>query len=237
MGRNKVLIEVAGEPVLSWAIKAICSSEVVDELIVCVREGEEEEAWRIASVHSSRMKISLVHGGIERQGSVYNALMKIDGKADYVLVHDAARPLATPHLVKSVLMAAIEFGAATAAVPCTDTVKEASEDGFVRRTLPRENLYLVQTPQAFRYEILLRAHEHARKLNLQCTDDAALVEAIGISVKLVMGELHNFKVTVPSDLLLVESLLKAFIDLGVAPKCPCFKATFSASRTSVSAKG
>lgn len=219
--RNKVLIEIAGEPILSWAIKAICSSELASELIICVREGEEEDVWKIASAHACRMNISLVHGGIERQGSVYNALMKINGKADYVLVHDAARPLATPELMRSVLMAAIEFGAATAAVPCADTIKEASEDGFAMRTLSRQNLYLVQTPQAFRYEILLEAHEHARRLNLSCTDDAALVEAIGGRVKLVLGETHNIKVTVPTDLLVVESLLKAFISSGVAPRCPC----------------
>lgn len=221
MGRNKVLIEVAGEPILSWAIKAICSSELASELIICAREGEEEDVWKIASAHARRMSISLVHGDIERQESVYNALMKINGEADYVLVHDAARPLATPQLMRNVLMAAIEFGAATAAVPCTDTIKEASEDGFVMRTLPRGNLYLIQTPQAFRYEILLKAHEHARRLSLSCTDDAALVEAIGGRVKLVLGETHNIKVTVPTDLLVVESLLKAFISSGTAPKCPC----------------
>ncbi|MCS7254715.1 MAG: 2-C-methyl-D-erythritol 4-phosphate cytidylyltransferase [Armatimonadota bacterium] len=227
--RNKVLIDVAGEPVISWVIRAICASESVSELIICTRKGEEKDIWHAASPHKGKMNISLVEGGAERQESVYNALVEVEGKADYIIVHDAARPLVTPQLLRGVLKAAIEYGAATAAVPCTDTIKEANEDGFVKRTLPRQDLYLVQTPQAFRYEILRLAHEHARKLNLRCTDDATLVEAVGERVKLVPGEPHNIKITLHGDLLLAESLLKAFVAAGIAPKCSCKSAHLNLS--------
>lgn len=219
--KNKTLIEVAGEPLLSWTIRAICSSGCAKELIICVRGSERDEVQQIASQHQRKMNISLVEGGEDRQGSVYNALMALEGDADYILVHDAVRPLATPQLISRVLDAAIDCGAATAAVPCTDTVKESDDSGFVRRTLPRDNLYLVQTPQAFRYALLLSAHEHARKIGLRCSDDAGLVEALGGSVKLVLGEPHNIKVTVQNDLLLVELLLNWFISANKAPICEC----------------
>jgi len=221
VGRNKVLIHVAGEPILSWVLKALCATGFIKRLIICVREDEQEDVLHIAEQHYSSIEIALVVGGSERQESVYNALKAIGSEDGYVVVHDAARPLVTPQLVSKVVEAAIEHGAATAAIPCTDTVKEADAGGFVLRTLSRQNLYLVQTPQAFSCKLLIRAHERAKKVGLLSTDDAALVEAIGAKVKLVAGDPCNIKVTEKNDLLIVESFLKERIASGEMIRCGC----------------
>jgi len=221
VGQNKVLINVAGEPILSWVLKALCATGFIKRLIICVREDEQEDVLRIAERHRGSMEVELVMGGSERQESVYNALKVIGSEDGYVVVHDAARPLVTPQLVSKVVEAAFEYGAATAGIPCTDTVKEADASGFVLRTLSRQSLYLVQTPQAFSCRLLIRAHERARELGLLCTDDAGLVEAIGAKVKLVVGDPCNIKVTERKDLLIVEAFLNERIASGKVIRCGC----------------
>ena len=122
-------------------------------------------------------------GGERRQDSVRAGLEAL-GACDYVAVHDGARPLVTPELIERGLEAARETGAAAPAVPLADTVKEAGADGIVVRTLDRSRLWAVQTPQVFRYELLMRAH---REVTADVTDDAAMVEALGEPVRLFEG--------------------------------------------------
>jgi 2-C-methyl-D-erythritol 4-phosphate cytidylyltransferase len=123
----------------------------------------------------------------------------------WVVIHDGARPLVTEALIKDGLEAAEESGAAVAAVPVTDTIKLAGDDGFVMGTPPRKSLWAVQTPQVFRFDIITEAHSKAKGM---ATDDAALVERLGYKVKLYMGSYDNTKITTPGDLTLVEILLK-----------------------------
>jgi len=122
-------------------------------------------------------------------------------------VHDAARPLAPPQLFRSVLEAAQAEGAAIAGVPCVDTVKHV-QDGTVISTLDRSTLVAAQTPQAFAADVLRRAHAHATEQGIEAADDAALVEAIGVRVRVVPGDPRNFKVTVPQDLVMLRALLE-----------------------------
>ena len=126
------------------------------------------------------------------------------GGCGWVVVHDGARPLVTADLIERGLAEARETGAACCALPALDTVKEADDAGRVERTLDRSRLWLAQTPQVFSYELLQRAHHHADN---EATDDAALVEALGVGVRLYEGSPRNMKVTAQTDLVLVEALL------------------------------
>jgi 2-C-methyl-D-erythritol 4-phosphate cytidylyltransferase len=137
---------------------------------------------------------------------VLNGLHAVDDACDYVLVHDAARPLVDAAMIDEALAGAREVGAALCAVPVSDTVKRADPSGKVSSTVTREGLWLAQTPQAFRRDLLLRAHE---TIGIDVTDDAALIELLGEPVKLVMGSTRNIKVTLQEDLALAEALLSS----------------------------
>jgi 2-C-methyl-D-erythritol 4-phosphate cytidylyltransferase len=143
--------------------------------------------------------ITVVAGGVERQDSVYNALKRLPPDCDWVLVHDGVRPFVSRELLKDTLAAARATGASIAALPATDTVKRAV-DGHVAETLDRKEIWLVQTPQVFRTDIILRAYREAYEQGWQCTDDASFVERLGIRVAVVPGERTNIKVTTPEDL-------------------------------------
>ena len=141
------------------------------------------------------------------------------GPCAWVVVHDGARPLVTPQLIEEGLAAARETGAAVCGLPAGDTVKRVDEQGQVMRTLDRRRLWLVQTPQVFRYDILREAHERSRRT---ATDDAALVERLGHRVRVYPGSSRNLKVTTPEDLALAEALLKSArprIELGGGSSC------------------
>jgi len=146
-----------------------------------------------------------VRGGERRRDSVRAGLDAL-ADCDYVVVHDGARPLVTKALIDAALAGARETGAALCAVPVSDTVKRTDDAGLVRSTVSRAGLWLAQTPQAFRTELLLRAHEATE---IDATDDAALVELLGEPVRVVMGSPRNLKVTTPADLRLAEALLAA----------------------------
>ncbi|MCH7718276.1 MAG: 2-C-methyl-D-erythritol 4-phosphate cytidylyltransferase [Chloroflexi bacterium] len=146
---------------------------------------------------------AVVPGGARRQDSVRAGLEAL-GRCDWVVVHDGARPLVTEELIERGLEEARETGASCCALPVPDTVKEGDEAGHVVRTLDRSRLWLAQTPQVFSYELLLKAHQEAEG---EATDDAALVEALGVKVLLYRGSPRNLKVTTQEDLALVEALL------------------------------
>jgi 2-C-methyl-D-erythritol 4-phosphate cytidylyltransferase / 2-C-methyl-D-erythritol 2,4-cyclodiphosphate synthase len=153
--------------------------------------------------------VSVVAGGSTRQASVARGFAHVPPAAEYVIVHDAARPLVTPDLIERTLDAAIESGAAIAAVPASDTVKAIvtrNGEPFVERTIPRERVYLAQTPQAFRRDILADAVARGASVTL-ATDEAGLVEQAGHAVRLVEGEASNLKITTAHDLALASALL------------------------------
>jgi 2-C-methyl-D-erythritol 4-phosphate cytidylyltransferase len=152
-------------------------------------------------------RVELVAGGDQRQDSVAAAL-ELCADAEWVCVHDAARPMVSPELLRGVLEAAREYGAATAGVPCVDTVKQV-EDDHVVATLERRALIATQTPQAFAMKLLLRAHREAKKNRVAGDDDAFLVEQLGATVVVVPGEVRNLKVTHPYDMTVLRALLGA----------------------------
>lgn len=151
--------------------------------------------------------LATVPGGKERQESVWLGLQAVPHEAEIVLVHDAVRPCVTPRLVESVIREAERFGAATCGLPARETVKRI-KDGWVEETLSREGLWLTQTPQAFHRSLLWKAHEKARGDGFWGTDDAMLVERLGVNVRMVLGLQENIKITTREDLTFAQRLLR-----------------------------
>lgn len=205
-GADKLFTEIAGRPLLAYAIAAFQECAAIDRIVVVIAPLNLKRGRELVERHALSKVTVLVKGGSRRQDSVGLGLEAL-GSCDYVAVHDGARPLVTPELIERGLEAARETGAAAPAVPLADTVKEAGPDGVVLRTLDRSRLWAVQTPQVLRYELLVRAH---REITEDVTDDAAMVEALGERVRLFEGSRRNVKVTTGEDLEVVEALLQSF---------------------------
>jgi 2-C-methyl-D-erythritol 4-phosphate cytidylyltransferase len=210
MGANvdKLWLEVAGRPVVAHTWKKFNDATCVDEIILVVREGLQPEFLKLAAEYQFQKPFRLVAGGAERQDSVWNGLAALADKTEIVAIQDAARPCTTAELIAATIEAARETGAAVAAQPVTDTIKETADGQVISRTVDRSKLWSVQTPQTFRVEVIRRAISTAREKLLVLTDDTAACELIGQPVRLVKGTTPNPKVTVPADLPFVESLLK-----------------------------
>jgi 2-C-methyl-D-erythritol 4-phosphate cytidylyltransferase len=200
-GRLKQFSDLAGRPVLEWAVAACrpCSAGVVLVLPAPATQGAESLDPHGADV--------VVHGGGTRADSVRCGLHAVPDEAGVIVVHDAARPLASPALFTAVIAAVTDGGAdgAVPGVPPSDTIKTVDESGRVTGTLDRQHLVAVQTPQAFRAGVLRQAHEGAPVAGV--TDDAMLVESMGGTVHVVPGEPHNLKITDPDDLEAAERIL------------------------------
>jgi 2-C-methyl-D-erythritol 4-phosphate cytidylyltransferase len=194
-GVPKQFMEIGGVSLLQRSVNAFCQVPRITDIIVVTRADAVEEVSRTIAVAGRAM--SVVAGGATRQESVAAAFDHVAPGSEYVMVHDAARPFITPSLIDRTLDAAIESGAAIAALPARDTVKQAaSVEGraFIARTIPREEIYLAQTPQAFRREILASAVQLGRD-GAVATDESALAELAGNRIRLVDGDPLNFKVT------------------------------------------
>jgi len=208
MGRPKALLDVGGVPLLRRTLSRFLPVRDITEAVVVSPAGAVPEIQAaLVGLEWPGCQVGVVTGGATRQESVRIGLEALAGHHDLVCVHDAARPLVSRATIRAVLAAAGSTGAASAARRATDSVREELEDG-VTRTLDRSRIWLVETPQAFSYEMLARAHEQAVATGRKATDDAALVEScMGTSVCLVESEGPNFKVTRPEDLRLVRQVL------------------------------
>ena len=204
-GVDKVFAPLGGKPALSRVLDAFEECELINQIIVVVSENNLAKCRGLIAENKYSKPIEVCGGGERRQDSVAAGLEKLD-KCDWVVIHDGARPLVTKELIEGGLEAAKETGAAVAAVPVTDTVKVAGEDRIVRQTPPRQNLWAVQTPQVFRFDLISEAYHRAAG---EVTDDAFLVEALGYEVKLYTGSYDNIKITTPQDLFIAEALIKS----------------------------
>lgn len=178
----------------------------IAEVIVALPPGLVEDVPQY--LKQSVKPIAVVDGGAWRQDSVANAFARVAGHADIVVIHDAARPLVSADLIRRTLDAAVDHGAAIAAQPATDTVKRGDADGVIVGTLPRDEIFLAQTPQAFRVAVLQEALALAGG-SAEATDEAALVERAGHRVQLVAGDARNVKITTADDLALAERLVSS----------------------------
>jgi 2-C-methyl-D-erythritol 4-phosphate cytidylyltransferase len=210
MGANvdKLWLEVAGRPVVAHTWRQFNDAACVDEIILVVRDGMQPHFTELAEKFHFQKPFRLVVGGVERQDSVWNGLSAVSTKTEIVAIQDAARPCTGADLIAATIVAARETGAAVAAQPVTDTIKETADGKIISRTVDRSKLWSVQTPQTFRVAVIRRAISTAREKGLNLTDDTAACELIGQPVQLVKSATPNPKVTVPADLPFIESLLR-----------------------------
>ena len=210
MGANvdKLWLEVAGRPVIAHTWQTFNDASCIDEIVMVVRDGMQPEFQALADQFKFQKSFRLVPGGAERQDSVWNGLEALSAGVEIAVIQDAARPCTREELIAATIVAARETGAAVAAQPVTDTIKETADGHTISRTVDRSKLWSVQTPQTFRVEVIRRAIATARQKNLILTDDTAACELIGQPVRLVKSAAANPKVTVPADLPFVASLLR-----------------------------
>ncbi len=204
MGFDKLWADLGGQPVLAWSLKALAGCPAIDRLVVVVGEDRQDDAWKLVGrTVPSRQRGRTVLGGARRRDSVAAGVAGLDGCA-WVLVHDAARPFISDRLIVRGLGEVTTTGACVAALPARDTIKRVAPDRTVLETPPREQLWTVQTPQLYRRDLLKAA---LAATDDDATDEAALVERIGGTVRVYEGEASSFKITTPEDLELARALL------------------------------
>ena len=208
-GINKLLQPLDGVPVLVRSLQALQRAERVDEIVVAAREEDFLSISELCRTYGITKCTKVVRGGESRTHSVLLAALEAGEETELLAVHDGARPLVTPGLIDEVVARAARCGAAAPAVPVKDTIKVASRDGTVERTLDRSVLAAVQTPQVFQASLLKAALQAVLEKEIPVTDDCAAVERLGKVVYLVEGEESNIKITTPTDLILAEALLQA----------------------------
>jgi len=204
----KAFVKIAGRTMLSWSLDTIRQVSSVSEVVIAIPKGFENAARAEVATAGLSVPVKITPGGSERQDSVRIALELTSAESDLVIVHDAARPLATPAIFDSCLKAAMRAGAAIAAIPVSDTLKRV-DSGAIAATIVRAGLWQAQTPQAFRRGILIAAHQRATRNKTTATDDADLVERTGARVEVVESSTNNLKITTPSDLAIAEAILAA----------------------------
>jgi len=198
-----------GVPVLVRTLKIFQQAKVIDEIVLVVPEDDLISARKqLVNKYDLTKVTAIVAGGNERQDSVRNGLSTIVDKCDVVVIHDGVRPLLTEEMLNQVVAAAKSDGASSIGVKVKDTVKQTTDDNLVAATLPRNNLWLTQTPQAFAFDVLQRAYDAAASDKFYGTDDASLVERIGVKVKMIAGSYENIKITTPDDLIIAEAFIK-----------------------------
>jgi len=205
----KQFLPLGDKPMLAHTLLAFQRSSDIDEIIPILSEDDMEHCLRdvIEAFHITKVR-TLVVGGRERQDSVFNGIMKLEGDASVVLVHDGVRPFVTAAMIKECVDLARKGECVAVGVPIKDTIKEVDGQGMVHQTLERSRLWAIQTPQAFPAKLLRKAYEEAYKHKVTATDDAALAERAGNKVRVIMGSYENIKITTPEDLVLAEEILK-----------------------------
>ena len=204
---NKVCMPLGQYTVLQWNIQHMKQWNGLQEVIVVVADQERSYIEEQVEAMQAPWTVKYAVGGVERQDSVASGLSQVSEAADIVLVHDGARPLATNDLACRVIEGAKEYGAVVPAIPVVDTIKRVDDEGVVKETLVRSELYAMQTPQGFQKSVLLEAHAYAKEHGYQGTDDVSLVEFQGRPVHIVEGDRKNIKLTVPEDVTMAKKYL------------------------------
>jgi 2-C-methyl-D-erythritol 4-phosphate cytidylyltransferase len=205
-GTPKQLVELCGRPMISWSTDALAQASGVGALLIVLPHGLESQVREALSAHAQSKLLGFALGGATREESVFNGLRALPDGYQHVLIHDAARPCASPKLIESVLDALQTHDAVVPAVAVTDTLVR-DYDGKVDAIIDRVHVAGVQTPQAFKFDLILRAHREARARGFQSSDDGSLVLALGEAVHTVPGERTNIKVTVREDVAMAEAVL------------------------------
>lgn len=209
MGGNvpKQFVRIGGIPIIIRTLLKFETCSDIDEIIVVVRDCDIETVKILLDEYKITKLTRIVKGGATRQASVLNGINAASGR--FVFIHDAARPFVTPEQISEVVNETHRFGAAALGVPIKDTLKTVKKDGMISETVDRENKYSIQTPQGFEIEMIRAAHREAERKGVSVTDDCALAELSGASVKIVEGSSLNIKLTTPEDIILAEGILNS----------------------------
>ncbi|MDO4323399.1 MAG: 2-C-methyl-D-erythritol 4-phosphate cytidylyltransferase [Lachnospiraceae bacterium] len=207
---KKQYMLIGDKPVLYYSLNAFQSSRRIDEIVLVCSENDIDRCRKeIVEAFGITKARKIVAGGKERHDSVYEGLKALSD-CDYVMIHDGARPFVDEAMIERIWAELPQVRACTVGMPVKDTIKMSNESGYVEKTLPREKLWMIQTPQSFSYELILHAHEQRIQNDLEelkITDDAMLVEyKEGVPVKLIEGSYENIKITTPEDLTLAEAI-------------------------------
>lgn len=206
-GTNKPFALLQDKPLVTWSLEVLESLPEITEIIPVFKEADMQSGAQLfEDYHISKIR-RIAPGGTERQDSVLNGLRLVEDKNSLVLIHDGVRPFIEPRLIGEATRQLTECEGVVVGVPSKDTIKEINE-GFVLRTLRRDILWLIQTPQIFLFEAVYEAYEKARAEAFFVTDDSALVEKYGGRIKVVKGSYSNIKITTPEDLAIAEIFLK-----------------------------
>jgi len=232
---RKQYLLLGGRPILGHTLLAFDRCKDIDRIVLVLPEDDFDFCRRtILPPLQLCHKVHLAPGGRERQESVRSGLVAVDAlfgqdaAGSLVLVHDAVRPFVSCRLIQACIRSAEKFGACIPALPVPDTLKRVDAAGLVEGTVSRDAIRLAQTPQAFQYDLIRRAHAHALRKGLTGTDDASLVEALGEKVAVVDGSSLNIKITHSGDLLLAEAICRSESD-GLRPRFQSFHDAFSSS--------
>jgi len=207
----KQFLELDGTPIVILSLRRIAACPQVTDIIVATRADEVARLEQRIKKEKFKQAVRVVKGGDSRQDSVAAALREVANGTEIVLVHDAVRPFVDEEIISAVIDAAVRHGAAIAAVPAVDTIKQVertAEGAVVRATIPRAQIVMAQTPQGFRYDILKKAFSEAASVGFTGTDEASLVERSGHEVAVIMGSPRNIKITTPADLELAEFFME-----------------------------
>jgi len=200
---------LAGQPIIVHTLRRFDTCDLLDHIIIVLPEDDIEFCRdQFIKPLQYNKKITLVAGGKRRQDSVYNGLQAIDEDKGVVVVHDGVRPFVSHEKITACIAGARKCGACILGIPAYDTLKRISADRFVLETLDRARIWLAQTPQAFRTELLKKAHELAKKNGFSGTDDASIVEQLDIEVKIIQGSRNNIKITNQQDIKLASRLME-----------------------------
>ena len=207
MGFDKLFAGLAGKPVIAHSIAAFEQAAEIGEIVLVTREERKGEFEALVAREGYRKVRRIVAGGEERHLSVWHGLQAVDAHAAYVAIHDGARPLTTPAVIRECLALARKAGAACVATPIPDTVKRASTEGMVTGSVERSGLWAMQTPQVFSTAIILQAYAAIITSGELVTDEVSAVQHLGVNIALLRNDEWNFKITLPRDLDLAEHVL------------------------------
>ena len=207
--RNKLLLTVAGRPVLAWTLEAALASPEIRWIGIVGQPVDQADIEALVAAASPDRPVVWIQGGDTRQESVSNGLAALPEGAEAVLIHDGARCLVEPGLIARCAEAVAAGKAVIAAAPVTDTIKRVDDDGVIQDTPDRSELWGAQTPQGFPVEQLRQAHARATAEGWSVTDDASLFERLGWPVQVIASSPANIKITTPFDLIVAEAVLAA----------------------------
>jgi 2-C-methyl-D-erythritol 4-phosphate cytidylyltransferase len=206
---SKPYLLLGNKPILVHTLETLEKCDFIEEIIVVVNKSDKERCQRILKKYGLRKVKEIVSGGAKRGHSVYEGLKKVNSSCDIVVIHDGVRPFLTRQMLKKTIEGAKKYGACVVGMPAIDTVKRVNQGGFVEKTLQRKKLWFIQTPQTFKYRLLLKAYRKAKKDGFEgTTDDSSLIEKMGHRVKLLKGSYGNLKITTPQDLVAARAILK-----------------------------